>query len=125
MTSEFNSAETLNIPYARKVLEHLQAHPEEHAQSLWGYRSACGTKACIAGTAVLMDSETTVLWSSMGDLAGRVSVNNRYMDIEQRAAQLLGLKQPDKYDLFNNENNGGALKQLADYLAEAEKVQHA
>lgn len=119
------TAETLDIPYARKVLEHLVAHPEEHEQTYWGYRgSACGTKACIAGTTVLMDSQTTVLWSHNGDLAGSVGVNNQYMGLADRAAQLLGLNREDAHNLFYNGSNSDALAQLESYITAAEKVQY-
>ena len=35
------------------VADHILAHPEEFDMNTWGYQSACGTVACLAGTAVL------------------------------------------------------------------------
>jgi hypothetical protein len=35
------------------VANHILEHPEEFDMNTWGYQSACGTVACLAGTAVL------------------------------------------------------------------------
>src|SRR5258708_4573016 len=64
----FASANTLDIAYSRKVLEYLIAHPDEHDQGEFGIRSGCRTTACVAGTAVLMDSQSTVQWSRNGEM---------------------------------------------------------
>lgn len=43
-----------NLPLLRKVLDHIDAHPEEWQQATYGTGTACGTAACIAGHAMLM-----------------------------------------------------------------------
>ena len=123
MYFDFDSASTLDIPYARKVLEHLIAHPDEHRQTSYGYRTACGTTACIAGTAVLFDPDTAVYWCSDGMMSGDVRVGGQDMDVDDRAAQLLGFNDYDANRLFYCMNDELALDQLAAFIEEAEKVQ--
>jgi hypothetical protein len=120
-----NSPLTLDIAYARKVLEHLIAHPEEHSQNYFGMQEACGTTACIAGTAVLMDPESTVTWSSANMPYGaqqmtNVVVDGTSMDEEDRARSLLGLDWVDANTLFYNFNDVEALGLLASYIDQAE-----
>lgn len=43
---------TPNTELARRVLEHIEAHPEQWNQSRWALRSDCGTSYCFAGHAV-------------------------------------------------------------------------
>lgn len=124
----FSSALTLDIPYARKVLEHLIAHPEEHNQGHFGYRTPCGTTACIAGTAVLFDAATKVGWTDLSrpgnsSLFTIVLVDNGLMDLNCRAAELLGLSEEDANVLFYDFNARSALQRLTHYIAEAEKAQ--
>lgn len=121
-----NSAHKLDIPYARKVLEHLIAHPEEHEQAHIGQRNRCGTTACIAGTAVLMDSASTVTWGSDGHM-NIVQVDGEGAEVaSKRAQKLLGLDEDDAHHLFFDEtsmDNDAALALLADYIAQAETAQ--
>lgn len=95
--------------FARKVLDHLVAHPEEHNQNSFGsYAPGCGTTMCIAGTACVMDPDTKIQWlnydacdkgdsispdgSFSGNIGTVVEVAGQYKDIEPHAASLLGLK---------------------------------
>lgn len=114
------SIATLDIPYARKVLEHLLAHPEEHNQDVYGERTPCGTKACIAGTAVSMDAQTEVHWDSTG-MTGQVTVDGESMTIERRAAELLGLHDyADHMNLFHCYDDAKALSLLKELIVAAE-----
>ena len=123
-----NSPLTLDIPFARKVLEHLLAHPEEHSQNYFGVQQSCGTTACIAGTAVLMDPESIPTWStsfvsSEVTQMTHVVVDGTSMDVEDRAAQLLGLDFVDTNKLFYNFNDAAALDLFASYIDQAEAAQ--
>lgn len=119
----FQSAQTLDVPYARKVLEHLIAHPDEHQQVHFGYRTSCGTTACIAGTAVLMDSQSTVVWGKTGYIS-EVTVNGQRTVTSLRAAELFGLNMNDSRELFfDTLDNAEALELFGNWIAEAEKVQ--
>lgn len=127
-----NSALTLDIAFARKVLEHLIAHPEEHSQNYFGMQRACGTTACIAGTAVIMDPQSTAVWASVismtcgfvGKQMTSVWVDGESMDVEHRAAQLLGLDFVDTNKLFYCFNDAEALGLLASYIQQAEIEQN-
>lgn len=119
-----NSALTLDIPFARKVLEHLIAHPEEHRQANFGMRTACGTTACIAGTAVLMDPDTQVQWTSDGAMTYAVQVGEDLVDITDRAAALLGLDFDDANRLFYIFGNMESLKFLSQLIEQAEVEQN-
>lgn len=120
-----NSALTLDIPLARKVLEHLLAHPEEHDQSYFGVQKSCGTTACIAGTAILMDSQSKVAWEpcSQGIQMQCVAIDGEFVSIDDRAAELLGLSLVDSTRLFYTYDNGAALRILASYIEQAETEQ--
>lgn len=123
-----NSALTLDISFARKVLEYLITHPEEHSQNYFGVQQACGTTACIAGTAVLMDPESAAVWSTERMPKGvmtmvGVHVRGTLMDVEERAAQLLGLDFVDTNSLFYCFNDSEALDLMASYINQAEAAQ--
>lgn len=123
----FGSADTLDIPRARKVLEHLLAHPEEHNQATFGLRSACGTAACIAGTTLLQDPHAEIYWGrDMNGTALMVDgVDSRNAEaLDAKAADLLGLSSRDARDLFYEYDNKIALRKLGDYIAAAEEAQH-
>jgi len=42
---------------AEKVLAKVAEHPEQHRQAIWVEVSLCGTRACLAGWAVLLNRE--------------------------------------------------------------------
>lgn len=120
--TDSDSTATLNIPLARKVLEHLTAHPDEHRQAQFGMQTPCGTTACIAGTAVLMDSDTTVRFDG-GVMCCAVEVGGVNVDIEQRAVTLLGLGGGDTMDLFYDFNEARARRRFGEIIAAAEAAQ--
>lgn len=52
----------LNIPLLRKVMEHIEAHPDEWDQEAWAARTPCGTTYCFAGIAVVMSGHD-LMWT--------------------------------------------------------------
>lgn len=114
----------MNLPFARKVLEHLIAHPEEHCQSYFGVQTPCRTTACIAGTAILMDPESKITWRqySTGMQMESVAVDGKFIGIDDRAAQLLGLSLIESTKLFYTYDNEAALRILASYVEESEQL---
>lgn len=81
---------TINVPLARKVLEHLETVPEDHLQSVWAHvkgsddieptittidqaaelaLGACGTVGCFAGWTAAIDGHVV---GTVGELAGVV-----------------------------------------------------
>jgi len=124
----FYSALTLDIPRARKTLEHLIAHPEEHNQETYGYTTACGTKMCIAGTVVYQDAEAgeQVRWKPVNDVEYMLDPDEDICEwIPTKAAELLGLQYEDAWDLFHIVDNSTALATLKHWIKAAEEAQSA
>ena len=54
------------ITLLRKVLDHIEAHPEEHDQGWWATRrytetgQSCGTAYCLAGWTAVLDGWTPI-----------------------------------------------------------------
>lgn len=131
---------SLNIPLARKVLEFVETEHEgfQHNQriffmtpgmwELWGLahpsaitgedRSVdrCGTTACIAGTACMLDPDTEVGISSDGVYI----VNGKMAHWDRHAAKLLGLDDRQRADLFFTFNESVAIRMLRGYIETAE-----
>src|SRR5690242_8359943 len=95
----FESDLTLDITFASKVLTYVRNNPGEHEQGFYGQKTSCGTAACIAGRAVILDPRTIVFWNDMGSMRMTVIVNGGEYetDIETRAAELLGLAQHEAF----------------------------
>lgn len=126
----------LNLPLARKVLEFVEIEHEDffHDQriffmtpSMWkqwgrlhrdsefsGPINKCGTTACLAGTACMLDPDTEVGIDSEGlyTLNGKSGVN-----WAEHAAGLLGL---DDTHLFFVYDNKVAIQILRGYIRKAE-----
>ena len=92
-----------NTPLLRRIMEHVTAHPDEHDQSSWGYRDGCGTTRCIAGWAVEL-SDAEPLWRAplrFGQFRGGARMaDGRMLDVQDAAAELLGLTHAQALDLF-------------------------
>lgn len=73
---------TPNLPLLRKILDHIDAHPEEHDQETW--ESACGTTRCVAGWALHFDGQKVRADGS----------------IPRRAREVLGLTVSESEALF-------------------------
>lgn len=118
----------MNIDYAHKVLNYLHQHPTRHSQLTWGMRIAehCGTAACIAGTAVLLDTNSTTLWTkSTGGSEYMTGVQlgddpDNVVEVQWWAAQLLGLDGQTAHSLFHEMNSATAIKKLETMIAVAE-----
>jgi hypothetical protein len=130
VSETFASALTLDIPRARKALEHLIAHPEEHNQLDFGKRTACGTTMCIAGTVVYQDAEAgqRIQWQGKlrSYMVGPGPQSGPSIDcqwVPSTAADLLGLGAEDASELFYEFNNDAALSKLSSWIDAAEKAQ--
>lgn len=126
--SVFHSAATLNIPATRGVLDYLRAHPEEHNQDYFGFRSACGTTMCIAGTACFLDEDTVTRWEHPNQAVtyfrDDVTVGESALSVEDRAREILGLKTGDDVErLFYDFDNARVLDKLAAWIEAAELEQ--
>lgn len=130
----FQSAATLDIPRARKVLEHLVAHPKEHNQASYGERVGCATVMCIAGTVIYQDAVAAeqVSWQRMCSISVVEHMCNPWgwsgedFDtswIQETAASLLRLSHADVQTLFYEFDNQAALARLESWIQAAEQVQ--
>lgn len=106
-----------NLPLLRKVLDHIDAHPEEHDQVTWGFEyrwpsaqflieehlraGKCGTAMCIAGWAVSLGAPQTFdgNWG------------------EEDARAVLGLTPRESADLFAADNTRGAIQGCVERIA--------
>jgi hypothetical protein len=77
---------TPNLPLLRKVLDHIDAHPEEWHQANMGDEDdlKCGTPMCVAGWALAFTGCQSQHWTAW------------------RAASALGLTDDEADDLFFN-----------------------
>lgn len=57
-----------NKPLLRKVLEHIEAHPDEHDQLVYAQQTPCGTTACVAGHTVVI-AGWDLTWERVGNAA--------------------------------------------------------
>lgn len=109
-----------NLPLLRKVLDHIDAHPEEWHQSLWGMETsnACGTALCIAGHAMVMSGYAT---SERTGVPGRplefFTPDGRCVEYTEaeHGQRLLGLTRAEAEYLFR----GGNTRQVVQRYAEA------
>jgi hypothetical protein len=72
-----------NAELAYRVLDHIDAHPEQWNQGLWVTKVECGTAACFAGWACLLSGEKPDSDELLGVLL------RSGMPIPDRAEQLL------------------------------------
>ena len=85
-----------NAELAYRVLDFLDAHPEQHAQGVWIGKGECGTIGCLAGWACLLSGDQPSMPDEPDDPeeeTERVHVawqrESRF--IPARAAELLGI----------------------------------
>lgn len=108
-----------NLPLLRKILSHIDAHPDEWYQKFWARRavaeSSCGTAFCIAGHAVVMAGGLP-RWT--GDQASNVTMpDGTSASINAAAAHLLGLKMEDADQLFHPSNLRADVQDIAEDIA--------
>jgi hypothetical protein len=102
------------------TMDHILAHPDEHAQHEWVVRSACGTVACFAGRACLI-AGLTVIWGAtyqaeQGKGSAMVSWEGVPTGMRAAAVELLGISSLDAAFLFSARNTDADLKDYVDQL---------
>lgn len=89
-----------NAELAYRVLDHINAHPEQHDQGTWiTVGTDCGTVACFAGWTCLLagDMPATPLFHHSNEVSRVTVVDDGNEDhahdrtVKYRAAELLGL----------------------------------
>lgn len=66
----------INVPLLQKALDHIEQHPEEWRQGVWGMATSlnsCGTVACLAGHISLLDG-----WTPVYDEDGSTTAPDRF-----------------------------------------------
>lgn len=94
-----------NAELAWRVIDHIDAHPDQHDQEVWIRRGdGCGTVACLAGWACLLGGDQPDFHQDDPE-ASDVLTGQALMPVKERAAQLLGIPyDPDAFyghALFN------------------------
>jgi hypothetical protein len=109
-----------NADLAWRVLDHIDAHPEQHNQKSWVSRpdgADCGTAACFAGWTCLLSGDKPAWEFQADEETDRVTVDGRYDDhVAYRAAGLLGIyyhgAELNRGHLFDPENDRLRLGEL-------------
>lgn len=109
-----------NAELAWRVLDHIDAHPEQWDQESWATKNDCGTAACFAGWTCLLSGDKPVWseWANVEDSTAYVTTAaNQERTVSRRAAELLGIKRDDEGDdegddLFNAYNTRDDLGRL-------------
>lgn len=115
---------TLDIPLARKVLEHIEAHPEEHNQAYFAGRNECGTTACIAGHTLLVSGQYHLGAFDGEEFEFIQSATGEYVIASDTAQEMLGLTQDQRETLFFSlQDEGEALDYLRSLIEVAEAVE--
>lgn len=116
---------TPNTALARRVLEHIEAHPEQWNQRRWAVRSECGTSFCFAGHAVHLTHPDALYLFGLDLLDGdernhavKVLIPGRPGPeyVRDVAVQLLGLSDYDARLLFHASNTLEHLHGYVDQL---------
>lgn len=117
-----------NIPLLRKTFEHIEAHPEEWNQGVWGSRwqsdSACGTSFCFAGTAASINGNK-IRWQSEGydprqSHIATIEVNEFPMHPKFAAQQILDIGGHEADVLFNSGNDLVDIKDILFHITDGE-----
>ena len=112
---------TPNAELAYRVLDHIDAHPDQHDQHVWIERvmsggKDCGTAACLAGWACLLSGDTPVFGDESEIGTCEVSTGRTYESVPERAAELLGIPYEMRsgagHPLFHQENTREDLGRL-------------
>lgn len=101
---------TVNVPLMLKTLDHIHEHPEEYDQREWATRTACGTKACFAGTAVRIAGYDFEFSYEDHDDTDKLTNGQFVRDV---ARQELGLTGVESAALFYG---GNTLKEVEDLV---------
>lgn len=110
-------APTLNAKLAYRVLDHIDAHPEQWSQREWIYRpdaADCGTAGCFAGWACMLSGDQP-MWNQGKQterFAMEIAVDGVCKPIRDRAVELLGIDEDEDDLLFDACNTRGDLGRL-------------
>ena len=108
-----------NVKLLRETLAYIEAHPEEWDQANW----YCGTSACFAGRACLLNGHQLLPWShNVQDYTSKFKTFKFYGTPLERnhiasvARDILGLTESQALDLFMGGNTLDALRRIVNEL---------
>jgi hypothetical protein len=108
-----------NAALAYRVLDHIDAHPEQWQQESWISRpdgAGCGTAGCFAGWASMLSGDKPHWWSGPSERTDTVTVDGCQHFLGERAAELLGIPDEDADDLFEPHNTRADLGRLVEKI---------
>ena len=97
-----------NADFADSVIGAIEAHPEQHNQSMWAQQNECGTTMCFAGWAVTLAGAKLEFFDIAPDIKRAydcVLPDGQVRNISDYAAKLLGINETQREALFHNMNN--------------------
>lgn len=110
-----------NLPLIRKVLDHIEAHPETHDQDTWGQRTECGTTLCFAARALALAGGVFEWYESVdgGELIGQVALPGQPTagGVERTAKELLGLDRVEVEELFFRAREVADVREVCEQIA--------
>lgn len=106
-----------NAELAYRVLDHIEAHPEQHHQGSWWRASYCGSSGCYAGWAVHLSGETPGRDLFVGDVflserAAQLLGFEDERDMNQAAFEALGQPTEEEFELFSGANSRADLGRI-------------
>ncbi|MFI6215670.1 hypothetical protein ACIBCD_27070 [Nocardia brasiliensis] len=108
------------LALARRVSEHVHAHPEQHDQTIF-YREdagSCGTAGCIAGWTAVFDGAQPIFAELGSCLANEVSTPGGDRLIDDYARKALGLTIDEARALFTPNQPDSSAREYLDELIE-------
>jgi hypothetical protein len=106
-----------NKELIERTMQHIVDHPEAHDQRSW-ISNACGTSACFAGWALMLDgvhAEEVLSWSYQ--YTGR-----HHSRVKKEAGERLGLTPTEAFRLFRDKNTRDMLQLMVKDLLNGEEL---
>jgi hypothetical protein len=112
----------VNTELAGRIVEAIEANPEQHDQAYWRKRTACGTTMCIAGWTCYLNGDEFVPYQDGRQSFAVKTEDGSELSIATRAADLLGLREDFNVDqLFWEDDDATALNRLR-RIAEGDRL---
>ncbi len=112
----------VNRDLLERVMTKIKDDPDHHCQGSWALKTSwCGTVACFAGWAVMLEG-----WQPIFDLNSLVAVDaekdGQTEDICDLAQDLLGIADGDVTILFNGNNSREGLELMVKDLLNGDRL---
>lgn len=125
----------LNVGLVNKVMDHIEAHPEQHGQRNWAKivdeleyrRTGCGTAFCFAGLTIHLGGPERIRWVWDGIRSELfIDMDTAQIAPVQPSAQLLlGLTNYEAELFFHSYNTVSDLRAMVNALVKAENQRFA